>query len=177
MNTQIRDIFDSTLTALNLTIVDTQVDAIFNLVNRKYFSIVKPLSKRLTKDLFIIEIPDSTINIEPIIEGYEVQADADMFALDIGAYKVVEVVEQDNNTFKLKTEPIDYNNYKISLNYTNTYQTTCEAILERFEGINMQTLRGIGVEDIENRLDLNYDMIEQMLYKKHTVLAFGLIVV
>jgi len=149
MKTQIREIFTNTLTALNLTIVEEQEEAIFNLINRKYFSIVKPLSDPISKE--------------------------DLLSLDIGDYKVFEVIEQRDDKVVVKTEPTDYNNYKISVNYMDTYQTVCEAILERFEAYNMQTLKGIGVEDIEQRLDLSYDVIEQMLYKKHTVLGFDLI--
>ena len=149
MKTQIREIFTNTLTALNLTIVEEQEEAIFNLINRKYFSIVKPLSDPISKE--------------------------DLLSLDIGDYKVFEVIEQRDDKVVVKTEPTNYNNYKISINYMDTYQTVCEAILERFEAYNMQTLKGIGVEDIEQRLDLSYDVIEQMLYKKHTVLAFDLI--
>ena len=176
MRTQIKEIFTNALTALNLTIIDEQEEAIFNLINRKYFSIVKPLSKAIKKDIFPIKDEEGNTLLKlSDLDGVEVSGDNDFLSLDIGDYKVFEVIDQKENKVVLKTEPTDYNNYKISINYMDSYQTVCEAILERFEGYNMQTLKGIGVEDIEQRLDLSYDVIEQMLYKKHTVLGFDLV--
>ena len=164
MKIELKDIFQNTLNSLNLTILEEQEEPIFKLINMKYFSIVKPLSKKVNTQEIEISV-DS-------LKGMEINKDSDPINLGIGSYKVFEVVAQRGGIIKLRTEPIDFNDYKISLNYTDTYQTVCEAILERFEAYNMQTLKGIGVEDIENRLDINYEYIEQLIYKKHNLLAF-----
>ena len=161
MKTLIKTIFTDTENALNVVVIDTQETAIFNLINRKYFSIVKPLSDLIPKT-------------KDVKEGDIFTTATDPFSLGIGDYKVFEVIKQKGGAV-LRTEPTDYENYKIGLNYTDTYQTVCEAILERFEGYNMQTLKGIGVEDLEQKMDLNYEMLDQLLYKKHNILGFAIV--
>jgi len=106
----IKEIYDNAVSALNLTITEEQIEPIFNLINRKFFSNVQPVNGMPT-------------------DG-------------------------------------EYEAYELSVSYRDAYQTVCELILERFESYNMQTLKGLGVNDVDTKLDITYQDVDEYLFKK-----------
>jgi len=59
-----------------------------------------------------------------------------------------------------------YDEVVLSSTYLDAFQTVCEMILERFESYNMQTLKGLGVNDIDTKIDISYQDIDEYLFKK-----------
>jgi hypothetical protein len=147
---KIIDIFNETLIALNLTIIDDQKIPIFNLINRKFFSNVQPIVKYDDFDYFT----------EHILK-------------DNNIFEVIDYEERDNETIA-KIKPLDYNEFELDYSYLDAYQTVCEMILERFESYNMQTLRGLGVNDIDTKIDISYQEVDEYLFKKFNVVGADL---
>jgi len=137
---KIKKIFEDTLQSLNLTITDTQKEPIFNFINRKFFSNVTPISH---------------ISLEDFNEKNVVGSDI----LDF-------IIDKETDSVTIYTKPNDYTIYEISHSYYDAYQTLCEAILEKFESYNLSKIKGLGVEDIDTKLELSYADIDATLFKK-----------
>jgi len=149
---KIIDIFNETLIALNLTITEDQKMPIFRLINRKFFSSVQPIARYDDFDYFM----------EHILK-------------DNNTFEVIDYEERDNETVA-KIKPLDYNEFKLDYSYLDAYQTVCEMILERFESYNMQTLRGLGVNDVDTKIDISYQEVDEYLFKKFSMASVDLIV-
>lgn len=148
---KIIEIFNETLVALNLTITEEQKTPIFNLISRKFFSSVQPIVKYDDFDYFM----------ENILQ-------------DNNTFKVIDYEERANETVA-KIKPLDYNEFELDYSYLDAYQTVCEMILERFDSYNMQTLRGLGVNDVDTKIDISYQEVDEYLFKKFSMVEVELI--
>ncbi|NOR58052.1 MAG: hypothetical protein GQ474_05965 [Sulfurimonas sp.] len=167
--TQLKTIYDESAVTLNIVATDIQLNAVFNMATREFFSYVYPIFFIQEEDFERIQ---NSIE-ETIKYGYKDTTDA----LEVGAgdFKVMELVRLDD-LIGMRVKPLNYNAFLLEEGYSGAFQFCCEFFLHKIEKENMSMLKSAGIEDNESYDTQDINTLRDYLRKEFGVTTAGLII-
>jgi len=163
MPQELRALYTDEVNSLSVVAIDTQLDSTFRKSCNEFFSVVKPVS-------FI----QSSSPLAPLAVFGLVDT-VDTFGFGIGSYRIVQTFVLES-TLGVRVEPLDYESFKVGMDYTADFQRVCRFFLKQLEKDNVTNLKGFGIDLIQYDQSEDLQQLRDELQRKYTALGAKLIV-
>jgi len=152
----LQELFKTKLSSMEEVLTDLQTQEAFNLTNITFFSAVKITQTVYTTEVLYIGYKDLT----------------DKLGLGLGAIEVREFLQVDTNLYEIRITPLDYDDFKLPVEYQIDYLLVAEIIIIDLSIKNIPTLESFGVQKTPLEQPMTKEMLREILSKKYNV-AFG----